>query len=172
MRADGRHSAGDRPRGPRIGSRGSKTRRVQRVGRLILQVVSETIVSGLQDPHVQFVTVTGVEVSPDMRFADAGISVLGDEKQQKLCLAAIRRAHGFIQDRVAEAVSMKFCPVLRFCLDDSVKKSVRLGALIAKARAEDEAARADRIRRGAEEPLATDEFDEADKADEADDEGT
>ena len=158
------------PRRPSLGARGEKTRRIQRVERLILQVVSETIVSGLQDPRVQFVTVTGVEVSPDLRFADVGISVLGDERQQKASLAAIRRAHGFIQDRVAEAVSMKFCPVLRFAQDDSVKKSVRLSALIAKARAEDEAARADRIRRGTEQPGSA----EAPQADEepGDDEAT
>ena len=51
---------------------------------------------------------------------------------------------------MADALAMKFCPVLRFHLDDSVKRSVSLSALIAKARAEDEAARADRIRRGVE----------------------
>ena len=147
----GKHFAGPRPRGPHLGARGEKTRRSQRVARLILQVVSETVVSGLQDPRVRFVTVTGVEVSPDLRFAEVGVSVLGDERQQKECLAAIRHAHGYIQDRVAEAVSMKFCPILRFRMDDSVKKSVSLSALIARARAEDEAARADRIRRGAEE---------------------
>ncbi|MCX5649638.1 MAG: hypothetical protein NTX40_11190 [Planctomycetota bacterium] len=47
---------------------------------------------------------------------------------------------------------MKFCPMLRFHLDSSVKRSVSLSRLIAEARAEDEAARADRIRRGIEPP--------------------
>ena len=129
---------------------GGASRRRRKVANLIRQVVSETIVSQLADPRVAFVTVTGVEVSPDLRFADVGLSVLGDEKQQEEALRGVRHAHGFIQERVAEALTTKFCPVLRFWVDDSVKRSVSISALIAKARAEDEAARADRIRRGVE----------------------
>ncbi len=129
-------------------------RRPRRVASIIREVVSEALVTELDDPRVAFVTVTGVEVSADMRVADVRVSVMGEPKQQKACLRAIRHAHGRVQERAADALAMKFCPVLRFHLDDSVKRSVSLSALIAKARAEDEAARADRIRRGVESPDA------------------
>jgi len=125
-------------------------RRTRRVASLIREVVSRTLVIELSDPRMAFVTVTGVEVSPDMRLADVRVSVMGDAKAQAVCLKAIRHAHGRVQARVAEALAMKFCPVLRFHVDDSIKKSVSISAVIAQARAEDEAARADRIRRGVE----------------------
>ena len=129
-----------------------KGRRGRRVANIIRQVVSEELILRLNDPRLQFVTVTEVELADDLRFADVRISVLGDEKQQQECLQAVRHAHGHIQEKVAAALVMKFCPVLRFHLDQSVKRSISISALIAKARAEDEANRADRIRRGVEPP--------------------
>jgi len=97
--------------------------------------------------------------------ADVRVSVLGDARQQAACLSAIQHSRGHVQQKAADALDMKYCPVLRFHLDDSVKRSVSLSALIAQARAEDEAARADRIRRGVETPGGEDEGDEAPAAD-------
>jgi ribosome-binding factor A len=129
-----------------------KGRRGKRVANIIRQVVSEELILRLNDPRLAFVTVTGVDLAADLRFADIRISILGDAKTQKECLRAVRHAHGHIQEKVAGALVMKFCPILRFHLDASVKRSVSLSALIAQARAEDEANRADRIRRGVETP--------------------
>ena len=129
-----------------------KGRRGKRVANLIRQVVSEELVTGMSDPRLAFLTVASVEVSDDLRFADVRVSILGDKKAQGGCMRAIRHAHGFLQQKVADVLVMKYCPVLRFHLDDSIKRSVSMGALIAKARAEDEAARAERVRRGVEVP--------------------
>jgi ribosome-binding factor A len=127
-------------------------RRGRRVASLIREVVSRALVTELSDPRMGLVTVTEVEVSADLRLADVRVSVLGEPKAQRACMEAIAHSRGHVQERVADAIDMKYCPVLRFHLDESVKKSVAVSALIAKARAEDEAARADRIRRGVESP--------------------
>jgi len=129
-----------------------KGRRGKRVANIIRQVVSEELVTRLNDPRLAFVTVTEVDLAADLRVADIRVSVMGDAKQQEDCLRAIRHAHGRIQQKVAEALRVKFVPILKFHLDQSVKRSVSLGALIARARAEDEANRAERIRRGVEPP--------------------
>jgi ribosome-binding factor A len=128
----------------------TKGRRVQRVASVIQQVVSTEIVTRMNDPRLAFVTVTGVEISPDLRCADVRVSILGDPKVQKDCMRAIRHAHGHIQEKVAAALVTRTCPICRFHLDESIKRSVSISAIIAKARAEDEANRADRIRRGVE----------------------
>jgi len=127
-------------------------RRGRRVASMVRQVVSQTLVTELNDPRMGLVTVTAVDVSADLRIADVRVSILGDPKAQTACLEAIRHSRGHVQERVADALDMKYCPVLRFHLDESVKRSVAVSAAIAQARAEDEAARADRIRRGAEAP--------------------
>ena len=128
------------------------SRRGRRVASIIRQIVSEMLVGELSDPRVGLVTVTRVKLSADLRFADVSVSVLGDERQQEACLGAIQHARGRLQERVSDVLRMKFCPALRFHLDQSVKRSVSLSRLIAEARAEDEAARAERIRRGVEPP--------------------
>ncbi|MCX5675983.1 MAG: 30S ribosome-binding factor RbfA [Planctomycetota bacterium] len=132
---------------------GSKGRRGRRVASVIRQVVSRELVTGLNDPRLTLVTVTGVDLAADLRVADVRVSIMGDAKAQEECFRAIRHAHGRLQERVAEALTVKFVPTLRFHVDESVKRSVALGALIARARAEDEANRAERIRRGVE-PVA------------------
>jgi len=128
------------------------SRRCQRVASMIRQIVSETIVGELNDPRIGLVTVTAVNLSADLRVADVNVSVLGDARQEQTCLEAVQHARGRLQQRVSDGLKMKFCPMLRFHLDSSVKRSVSLSRLIAEARAEDEAARADRIRRGIEPP--------------------
>ena len=127
-------------------------RRERRVASVVREIVSRVLVTELSDPRMGLVTVTGVDVSADLRIADVRVSVLGEPKAQRQCMEAIAHSRGHIQERVADSVDMKFCPVLKFHLDDSVKKSVAVSALIARARAEDERARADRIRRGVESP--------------------
>jgi len=127
-------------------------RRSRRVASMIREVVSTALVTELNDPRMGIVTVTGVDVSPDLRLADVRVSILGDTKAQVVCMEAIAHSRGHVQEQVAAAIDMKYCPVLRFHLDDSVKKSTTVSGLIAKARAEDEAARQDRIRRGVELP--------------------
>jgi ribosome-binding factor A len=142
-------------------NRSPKGRRTERVASVIRQVVSRELVTRLNDPRLAFVTVTGVDLAADLRFADVRVSILGDAKAQEGCFRAIRHAHGHLQEKVAEALVTKFCPVLRFHQDESVKRSICLSALIARARAEDEANRADRIRRGVEPPDAVQEFEES-----------
>lgn len=148
-----------------------KGRRGKRVASIIRQVVSEELVTRLNDPRLAFVTVTEVDLAADLRVADVRVSVMGDPKQQEDCLRAIRHAHGRIQQKVAEALRVKFVPLLKFHLDQSVKRSVSLSALIARARAEDEANRTERIRRGVEPPGVLETPEESEPVLEDEDEG-
>ena len=69
-------------------------RRVLKAAQAIREVVSMSILTDLKDPRVSDVTVTFVEVSPDMRLAKVHVSVMGDETKQNLCLqrfAKLRR---------------------------------------------------------------------------------
>jgi len=133
-------------------SGGAKGRRLLRVASVIQEIVSRELVTGLNDPRLTMVTVTGVDIAPDLRYADVRVSIMGDPRAQQECFRAIRHAHGRIQEKVAGALTVRYIPSLRFHVDESVKRSVAMGALIAKARAEDEANRAERIRRGIEPP--------------------
>jgi len=112
------------------------TRRTLRVAREIKEIVSRVIILELADPRLGFVTVTEVEVSPDLRTASVKLSVLGEAAEGRLCLHALEHARGRIQGAVNAGLMTKIVPRLAFKLDDRVKKSVEISRLINKARAE------------------------------------
>ena len=68
-----------------------------------------------------------------MKNAKVHISILGDDTTRKKTLQAIEHAKGFIQAKVGAQLQIKYTPVLTFCLDESVQKSLRISKLIDEA---------------------------------------
>ena len=108
-----------------------------RVAEAIREVVASAILFEAADPRIHSVTVLGAEVSADLRQATVYVSVMGTDSEQKLALKGLQHAAGFFQSKVADRLQTRFTPVLRFKLDDSVKKSVEIGRLIDEAVASD-----------------------------------
>ena len=104
--------------------------RMRRVDEAVRAVLSDAIGKQLQDPRVGFVTVTGVETSPDLRHARVFVSVLGDSDARADSLAGLRSAQGFLQSRVAAELSLKHTPTLTFHYDESVERAARISQLI------------------------------------------
>ena len=102
---------------------------MRRVNESLRQVLSEGV-GQLKDPRIGFVTVTGVQTSPDLRHARVFVSVLGSERKRERSLAGLQAAHAFLQGRIARELRMKRTPQLTFEYDPSVERGVRLGQLI------------------------------------------
>jgi ribosome-binding factor A len=113
-----------------------KTHRLARVAEVIREVASETILFELRDPRVKGVTVTRTEVSADLQHAKVHVSVMGTQQEQKLCMRGLEHAAGFIQSKLAARLQTRFTPVIRFVLDQGVKKSIEVTRLINEALAE------------------------------------
>ena len=111
------------------------SRRSRRVERLLRDAVSEIILQDLVDPRMGFVTVTKVEVSPDLKLAKVFVSIIGDDAVISRTFEGLGHAAGFVQRRVVDKVELRSAPRVRFVLDDSVKKSVRISELLRRARA-------------------------------------
>jgi ribosome-binding factor A len=105
-------------------------RRLLKAAEAIREVVSMAIVAELKDPRIRDVTVTHVEVSPDMRHAKVHVSIMGDEARQKLGLRGLQSAAGFLQAKIAEQIETRYTPRLMFLLDQGVKKSIELARLL------------------------------------------
>jgi len=90
------------------------------------------ILAELNDPRIQDVTVTYVEVSGDLRHAKVHVSVMGDEKKQQLSLRGLQSAAGFLQSRCATRIDTRYTPRLEFKLDQGVKKSIEISRLLAE----------------------------------------
>jgi len=106
------------------------SRRMLKAASAIREVVSMAILTELRDPRVQNVTVTFVELSPDMRHAKVHVSIMGTEKQQDLCLHGLRRAAGFLQSRLNDRIETRYTPRLQFVLDQGVKNSIRVAQIL------------------------------------------
>jgi len=111
--------------------------RMRRVNEAVREVISEGL-GELKDPRVGFVTVTGVETSPDLRQATVFVSVLGTERKRTATLAGLAAAHGVLQARLARQLRMKRTPQLTFEYDPTVERGVRMTQLIDELAPNDE----------------------------------
>jgi ribosome-binding factor A len=110
---------------------------MRRVDEALREVVAATV-SELADPRLGFITVTGVETSPDLRTAKVFVSVLGDETERDATLDALRSSHGVIQARIAAEMRMRRTPTLTFHYDDTIEKGIRISQLLDEGQEEDE----------------------------------
>src|SRR5919106_2301771 len=103
--------------------------RMRRVNEALREVLSEGI-GQLKDPRIGFVTVTGVETSPDLRHARVYVSVMGSERKRDATLAGLQSSHGVLQGRVNRELRLKRTPQLTFEYDPTIERGVRLSRLI------------------------------------------
>ena len=106
------------------------SRRLLKAAEAIREVVSMAILVDLTDPRINDVTVTYVEVAPDMRMARVHVSVMGDEAKQNLCLRGLESASGFLQSKVGNRIDTRYTPKLRFVLDQGIKHSLAVARIL------------------------------------------
>jgi ribosome-binding factor A len=106
------------------------SRRVLKAAEAIREVVSMAILTDLRDPRIEGVTVTYVEVSPDMRLAKVHVSIMGDEAKQRLCLHGLRSSAGYLQSKISDRIDTRYTPRIRFELDEGVKKSLAISQML------------------------------------------
>ncbi len=100
--------------------------RPDRIGSLIGRIVQERLVRGFADPRIRgLVSVTGVDVSPDLRSAMIRISVLPDRYGPRT-LAGLRSVSGLLRRVVRDETSLRRVPEFEFRLDDSLKRAAAL----------------------------------------------
>ena len=108
------------------------SRRVLKIAEAVREVVSMAILTELRDPRVRDVTVTYVEVSPDLRQAKVHVSVMGDDTRQNLSLRGLQNSAGFLQQKVAKRIDTRYTPKLKFVLDQGVKHSIEVSQLLSQ----------------------------------------
>ena len=88
------------------------------------------ILTELQDPRIQDVTVTFVEVSTDLRLAKIHVSVMGDDAKQHLCLRGLQNSAGFLQRKVGERIDTRYTPKVQFVLDRGIKNAAEVTRIL------------------------------------------
>lgn len=108
----------------------SSSRRTLKAAEAIREVVSTAILLEIRDPRVRDVTVTKVDVAPDMKSAKVYVSVMGDDRKQKLSLQGLASSAGYLQSLIAKRIDARYTPRLTFEADEGVKKSIEVARLL------------------------------------------
>lgn len=106
------------------------SRRLLKAAQAVREVVSMAILTELRDPRVKYVTVTKVEVLPDMKQAKVYVTIMGDETQQRLSLRGLQNAAGFLQAKIAERIDTRYTPRLEFLLDEGAKNLQQIDQIL------------------------------------------
>ena len=106
-------------------------KRLERVNQLIKEEISMLVQRQLKDPRLGFVTVTGVETSPDLKHARVYVSVLGPEEQWAASFKALESARGFIWSWLRRHLDLRATPELLFRPDRSMEHAAHIQSLLA-----------------------------------------
>jgi ribosome-binding factor A len=106
------------------------TRRQRRVAELLHRELSLLLMHEVRDPRLEGVTITGVDITPDLMLARVYFALLGDETQAKEALAGMDHAKGFLRTQLAGRVQLRLMPDLVFALDKSAAYGQRIDELL------------------------------------------
>lgn len=107
------------------------SRRQRQVAELLHEEISVLIQRRARDPRIGYVTVTGVEMSPDLRVAQVYVSVLGSDEDAQQSLQSLQRAAGFFRRELSASLSsLRYLPELNFRPDNSLAQGLRIDQLL------------------------------------------
>ena len=104
----------------------------ERLDAVFLKEITRIIETDVKDPHVGFVTVTGIKVSPDLAYATVFVSFLGKKERNTAGVKALNRAASYIRKELSNKVKVRKVPQLKFVIDASVAKGQRIDQLLAQ----------------------------------------
>ncbi len=105
--------------------------RIERVNSLIRQEISQILQRQVKDPRLgNFITVTEVSTSADLKYAKVFISQIGSEEEKQETLKALASASGFLRRELARHLKLRYIPLLSFQWDDSIERGNHLLQLI------------------------------------------
>ena len=105
-------------------------RRPERLSEAMKVEIAEVVGFEMNDPRLESVTVTDVEVSPDLRDAKVYVLVRGDEKEVAVALRSLRNAASFVRQQVAMNLDLRFAPHVHFVRDSAEENAARIGDLL------------------------------------------
>ena len=104
--------------------------RPSRVAEQIRAILSDSIRDEVRDPRVGFVTLTEVDLSPDLKQARVFVSLLGSQADRDAAVEALNHAAAFLRTLLARRARLKYTPALRFVSDDTLERGSRVEQII------------------------------------------
>lgn len=107
------------------------TRRTEKIGEQIREELSDILRREVRDPRLSdFITITQVDVSPDLKFAKVFVSIMGTQEQRKDSVTGLNSASGFIRKILGKRLTIRSVPELSFRHDESIERGSRILELL------------------------------------------
>jgi ribosome-binding factor A len=107
------------------------SRRTERVNDLIRDELSDMLLREMNDPRLgALISITRVEVSPDLSRARVFVSIMAEAEEQKQAMKALEAAAGFMHRELKKRLEMRVIPFLNFKLDDSIARGAEMLSLL------------------------------------------
>jgi ribosome-binding factor A len=119
------------------------THRVERIAQQVREEVSQMLATEVRDPGVGLVTVTRAKVTADLSLARIYWTILGDAAERKKTAKALERATPFIRHLLAERLTLRRAPEVKFQFDESVAAQDRIEQIIQELHVEEESRKKD-----------------------------
>ena len=103
----------------------------ERVSGRIRKILSQLILREVADPRLHGITITDVELDPELLFAKVYVNALGEEEREPEVMIGLEHAKGFLRREVARRVRLRKAPELIFHWDASLERSERINTLLA-----------------------------------------
>lgn len=100
--------------------------REEKVAEALKREISNIVQNELKDRRLGFITITRVNLSKDLKYAQIYFSVLSDEEGRNKAIEGLNSAMGFIRKLVSERLRLRFTPQISFKLDRSIEYSIEL----------------------------------------------
>ncbi len=104
--------------------------RLQKMARLLKEEISRIIREEINDPRLGFISLTTIEVTPDLHTAHVYVSVYGTPEEQQASINVLERASRFLRGELGRQVEMRYTPELVFHLDHSLERGSRVNELL------------------------------------------
>jgi len=105
-------------------------KRADRVSDHLKLEISQMLLKEVKDPHIGFMTITGVEVSKDLHVANVFYTILGDEKQVSESAQALSRVSHFIKRQLGKRLRMRYIPDIVFRYDHSLEYGAKIDNIL------------------------------------------
>ena len=112
-------------------------KRADRIGDLILKELAEILLRKVKDPRVADITLTNVEVSPDLRYAKVYYSLLGDDEKRSKATVGLESARGFVKRELGKRLQLRRIPDISFYFDASLEHGSHIDRLLAELKESD-----------------------------------
>ncbi|MDZ4670945.1 MAG: 30S ribosome-binding factor RbfA [Phototrophicales bacterium] len=103
-----------------------------RVGERIQTILSELLRREVSDPRLYNVTITEVNLDPELMFADVYVNALGDESREEQVMKGLKSATGYLRREVGKRVQLRNTPELHFHWDETLQRGESMNQLLAK----------------------------------------